>query len=84
MTIDDTTLRMCRRLASKRDLSAQNINTLVERVPALVAEIERLRSFMSDLFEDGCEYGDYCPRFVKLNHYECRPCKVRRALETTP
>lgn len=42
--MDDATLRMCRRLAQKRDLSAANINTLIGTVPALVAEIERLRS----------------------------------------
>jgi hypothetical protein len=43
--------------------------------------IKRARDFMGDLYEDGCEYGDNCPRFVALKHYECRACRVRYFLE---
>ena len=43
--------------------------------------LEKAYSFMKELYEDGCEYGDNCPRFVALNHGECRACRIRYFLE---
>ena len=42
--MNDAELRQARRLAQKRDKSAQNINTLIDLVPSLVEEIERMRA----------------------------------------
>ena len=33
--------------------------------------------------DEPCVYGDNCPRFVKSNHGQCRPCKARAAIAAT-
>lgn len=57
-------------------------NKFSARAPELQALeiIEKMYSFVKDYADEPCEYNDNCPRFVKLNHYECRPCRARRAL----
>ena len=44
----DAELRMARRLATKRNPSAQNIDSLIEIVPRLVEEIEQTRSELAE------------------------------------
>lgn len=47
-------------------------------VDELLAEVERLRSFIEELHPDGCEYDDQCPSDAR--HYACFACKSARAL----
>ena len=49
--LTDADLRMARRLATKRDPSAQNINSVLAIVPALVEEIEVLRKEHAELWD---------------------------------
>lgn len=43
-------------------------------------QINILKSFVQDFADEGCAYGDDCPRFVNLNHYTCTPCQAKRLL----
>ena len=36
--------------------------------------------FVKEFAEEDCDYGDNCPRFIKLNHYQCRNCRARELL----
>jgi hypothetical protein len=41
-------------------------------------ERDSLRSFISDIADDGCAYNDNCPSNAR--HYVCLPCKAKREL----
>lgn len=47
----------------------------------LARKVSLLEGALEDIAENECVYSDNCPDFVKLNHYECVPCKARKALE---
>lgn len=42
--------------------------------------VNKMKAFIQEFADEGCEYRDNCPRFVNLNHYECASCRARRLL----
>jgi len=42
---------------------------------------ERFRGVLDDINEGDCEYNDGCPENAGTRHYECTPCKARKAIE---
>jgi hypothetical protein len=42
---------------------------------------QRFRDVLDDINEGDCEYNDGCPENAGTRHYECTPCKARKAIE---
>lgn len=60
------------------------INDCIEhrsRLGEISNHMREMEAFIKELYVDGCEYGDDCPRNKKLNHYICRPCQARYFIE---
>lgn len=51
-----------------------------DRIADLLEEAAKALDFVQEWANQECAYGDGCPPFG-TNHYECQPCKARRALD---
>jgi hypothetical protein len=81
---EDLIYRLKKRAEIRRQISTRKSvqEGKPDRIADLLEEAANALSFLAELAEEDCSYGDNCPTFGS-RHGKCIYCKARQALKKT-